>query len=178
MAVGPLLLLIVLNCFVMVSVIRKGASGEYAILYLEDDCVRLSIVPISRGLRHIESHTRCLPLHLLQFHRTAGQLPRAGSLRTGSSRIATFTNALTVRFKLKHVIVYLVDLSNLLVVINCTANFFVYLSFGSSFRRTLCSIFSSSGGSKPSGNVSLLTNEAESPQRNHTSTTQGRTHFR
>uniref|UniRef100_A0A183BL30 G_PROTEIN_RECEP_F1_2 domain-containing protein n=1 Tax=Globodera pallida TaxID=36090 RepID=A0A183BL30_GLOPA len=35
------------------------------------------------------------------------------------------------------VIVYLVDLSNLLVVINCTANFFVYLIFGNSFRRTL-----------------------------------------
>uniref|UniRef100_A0A914DG47 G-protein coupled receptors family 1 profile domain-containing protein n=1 Tax=Acrobeloides nanus TaxID=290746 RepID=A0A914DG47_9BILA len=43
---------------------------------------------------------------------------------------------------LKNTIVYLVDLSNLLVVINCTANFFVYLIFGASFRRSLKKLWS------------------------------------
>ncbi|KAH7702259.1 Protein FRPR-14 [Aphelenchoides avenae] len=49
---------------------------------------------------------------------------------------------LTLYEQLKHVIVYLVDLSNLLVVINCTANFFVYLTFGNSFRKSLRKILS------------------------------------
>uniref|UniRef100_A0A7I4KHH2 G-protein coupled receptors family 1 profile domain-containing protein n=1 Tax=Brugia malayi TaxID=6279 RepID=A0A7I4KHH2_BRUMA len=39
--------------------------------------------------------------------------------------------------KAYHLLVYLVDMSNLLVVINCTGNFFCYLFFGASFRRTL-----------------------------------------
>lgn len=36
-----------------------------------------------------------------------------------------------------NILVYLVDMSNLLVVVNGTANFFCYLTFGASFRRTL-----------------------------------------
>uniref|UniRef100_A0A2K6VJD2 G_PROTEIN_RECEP_F1_2 domain-containing protein n=1 Tax=Onchocerca volvulus TaxID=6282 RepID=A0A2K6VJD2_ONCVO len=39
--------------------------------------------------------------------------------------------------KVYDVLIYLVDMSNLLVIINCTSNFFCYLFFGGSFRRTL-----------------------------------------
>lgn len=49
------------------------------------------------------------------------------------------------------VIVYLVDLSNLLVVINCTANFFVYLLFGRSFRCTLRKICWGKGSEENEG---------------------------
>ncbi len=38
-------------------------------------------------------------------------------------------------FQLQNMIIYLVDLSNLLVVINCTANFFVYLVSSSHILR-------------------------------------------
>uniref|UniRef100_A0A914Q171 Uncharacterized protein n=1 Tax=Panagrolaimus davidi TaxID=227884 RepID=A0A914Q171_9BILA len=40
-------------------------------------------------------------------------------------------------------------MSNLLVVINCTLNFFVYTIFGESFRRTLKTLFISQPQAKP-----------------------------
>ncbi|KAI1728732.1 serpentine type 7TM GPCR chemoreceptor srw domain-containing protein [Ditylenchus destructor] len=99
MAVGPLLLLIVLNIFVVITVIRKGASED-------SDTISLILVVFL----FIFCNFTALLLNFLE---------------------------LTLYEQLKHIIVYLVDLSNLLVVINCTANFFVYVIFGNSFRRSL-----------------------------------------
>uniref|UniRef100_A0A915D8H5 UMP-CMP kinase n=1 Tax=Ditylenchus dipsaci TaxID=166011 RepID=A0A915D8H5_9BILA len=99
MAVGPLLLLVVLNIFVVINVIRKGASED-------SDTISLILVVFL----FIFCNFNALLLNFLE---------------------------LTLYEQLKHIIVYLVDMSNLLVVINCTANFFVYLIFGNSFRRSL-----------------------------------------
>lgn len=65
---------------------------------------------------------------------------------------------LTLYEQLSHVIVYLVDLSNLLVVVNCTANFFLYLIFGNSFRQSLYKIMA---GRPPLKQANLLWPEDE-----------------
>uniref|UniRef100_A0A1I8ADM5 G_PROTEIN_RECEP_F1_2 domain-containing protein n=1 Tax=Steinernema glaseri TaxID=37863 RepID=A0A1I8ADM5_9BILA len=99
MAVGPLLLLVILNILVVSTVLTKGAGDD-------SDTVSLILVVCL----FIFCNFTALLVNFLE---------------------------LTLYDQLKGVIIYLVDMSNLLVVINCTANFFVYLIFGASFRRTL-----------------------------------------
>uniref|UniRef100_A0A914HZS0 G-protein coupled receptors family 1 profile domain-containing protein n=1 Tax=Globodera rostochiensis TaxID=31243 RepID=A0A914HZS0_GLORO len=99
MAVGPLVLLIVLNICIVVNVLKRPHDPD-------SDIISLILVVFL----FIFCNFTALLVNFLE---------------------------LTFSEQLKHVIVYLVDLSNLLVVINCTANFFVYLIFGNSFRRTL-----------------------------------------
>jgi len=96
MAVGPLLLLVVLNICVVFNVITKGSSGE--------DTVSLILVVFFFIFCNV---------------------------------IALLVNYLEMALDEQNIIVYLVDLSNLLVVTNSTCNFFVYLIFGAGFRRTL-----------------------------------------
>lgn len=98
LAVGPLLLLIALNTFVICNVI-KGAKNE--------ECDTISLILVV--CLFISCNTAALLVNFLE---------------------------LALYEKLKDIIAYLVDLSNLLVVINCTANFFVYLIFGASFRAS------------------------------------------
>ncbi|KAI6193033.1 G-PROTEIN-RECEP-F1-2 domain-containing protein [Aphelenchoides besseyi] len=117
MAVGPLLLLIVLNICVVWTVFRKGASED-------SDTVSLILVVCF----FIFCNFTALLVNFLE---------------------------LTLYEQLKHVIVYLVDLSNLLVVINCTANFFLYMIFGNSFRRSLLKLLATQR------QVNLLWTEAE-----------------
>ncbi|VDM68813.1 unnamed protein product [Strongylus vulgaris] len=50
---------------------------------------------------------------------------------------ALLVNFMEIILNNPNILVYFVDLSNLLVVINGTANFFCYLIFGASFKRTL-----------------------------------------
>ncbi|VDL71958.1 unnamed protein product [Nippostrongylus brasiliensis] len=50
---------------------------------------------------------------------------------------ALLVNFMEIILNNPNILVYFVDLSNLLVVINGTANFFCYLIFGASFRNTL-----------------------------------------
>ncbi|VDP60029.1 unnamed protein product [Heligmosomoides polygyrus] len=50
---------------------------------------------------------------------------------------ALLVNFMEIILNNPNILVYFVDLSNLLVVINGTANFFCYLTFGASFRHTL-----------------------------------------
>ncbi|VDN01915.1 unnamed protein product [Thelazia callipaeda] len=99
MAVGPLLLIVILNALVVRVVLKKGTS---------DDSDTISLI---------------LVVFMFIFCNSA----------------ALMVNFIEMVFaeKVYHMLVYLVDMSNLLVVINCTGNFFCYLFFGASFRRTL-----------------------------------------
>ncbi|RCN28047.1 hypothetical protein ANCCAN_26215 [Ancylostoma caninum] len=65
------------------------------------------------------------------------------------------------------ILVYFVDLSNLLVVINGTANFFCYLCFGASFRHTLKKILSGFWKEKPKLIWTMNGNE-KIPDSHHT----------
>ncbi|VIO93998.1 Uncharacterized protein BM_BM4879 [Brugia malayi] len=99
MAVGPLLLIVILNVLVVRAVLKNGTS---------DDSDTISLI---------------LVVFMFIFCNSA----------------ALLVNFIEMVFaeKAYHLLVYLVDMSNLLVVINCTGNFFCYLFFGASFRRTL-----------------------------------------
>ncbi|KAI6220957.1 G-PROTEIN-RECEP-F1-2 domain-containing protein [Aphelenchoides fujianensis] len=121
MAVGPLLLLIVLNICVVVTVLRKGAS---------EDSDTLSLILVVCFF--IFCNFTALLVNFLE---------------------------LTLYEQLKHVIVYLVDLSNLLVVVNCTANFFLYMLFGNSFRRSFKKLMATRESTKQ---ANLLWPEGES----------------
>ncbi|CAJ0564592.1 unnamed protein product, partial [Mesorhabditis spiculigera] len=101
LAVGPLILLILLNiCVVYTVVTRKEDNGE------ESDTVSLILVVFF----FIFCNFTALLVNFLEliFMYQVGQLG--------------------------DILVYLVDLSNLLIVINATANFFCYFLFGVSFR--------------------------------------------
>ncbi|CAD5214425.1 unnamed protein product [Bursaphelenchus xylophilus] len=121
MAVGPLLMLIVLNICVVFTVVTKGASED-------SDTISLILVVCF----FIGCNFTALLVNFLE---------------------------LTLYEQLSHVIAYLVDLSNLLVVVNCTANFFLYWIFGNSFRQSLYKILS---GRTPLKQANLLWPEDES----------------
>ena len=56
---------------------------------------------------------------------------------------------LTLYEQLKGTLVYLVDMSNFLIVINGSCNFFIYLIFGKSFRESFFEIIGYSKKDKP-----------------------------
>ncbi|MFH4975520.1 hypothetical protein AB6A40_002229 [Gnathostoma spinigerum] len=99
MAVGPLVMIVVLNACVVTAVMKKGASED-------SDTISLILV-----------------VFMFIF----------------CNAVALGVNFIEMIFadQVQDILVYLVDMSNLLVVINCTGNFFCYLFFGASFRRIL-----------------------------------------
>ncbi|VDK53540.1 unnamed protein product [Anisakis simplex] len=99
MAVGPLLLIVILNICVVRAVLKIGASED--------------------------SDTVSLILVVFMF-----------IICNAAALLVNFIEMLFAE-KIYHILVYLVDMSNLLVVVNCTGNFFCYFFFGNSFRRTL-----------------------------------------
>ncbi|CEF59797.1 FMRFamide receptor [Strongyloides ratti] len=107
MAVGPLIVLVILNICVVVSVCSKSNTIE------EDD--------------GIDEEDGTISLILVVF------------FFIFCNFIALIVNFLELIFQqqLEATMAYLIDMSNLLVVINCTANFFVYLIFSPAFKRTL-----------------------------------------
>ncbi|KAF7639368.1 G_PROTEIN_RECEP_F1_2 domain-containing protein [Meloidogyne graminicola] len=128
MAIGPLVLLIILNVGIVLNAIKRPREPD-------SDIISLVLVV-------------CLFIFC--------------------NFTALLVNFLELTFaeQLKYLIVYLVDLSNLLVVINCTANFFVYLIFGQSFRKTLIKIFFNKNKSITKGNNKLLINEENVKRKN------------
>nr|CDJ93685.1 Hypothetical protein CBG16906 [Haemonchus contortus] len=62
---------------------------------------------------------------------------------------ALLVNFMEIILNNPNILVYFVDLSNLLVVINGTANFFCYLIFGAGFRLTLKKILCNFRKEKP-----------------------------
>lgn len=79
---------------------------------------------------------------------------------------ALLVNFMEIILNNPNILVYFVDLSNLLVVINGTANFFCYLTFGASFRHTLKKILCSCRTEKPKMIWTL--NGNEKPAAHHT----------
>ncbi|GMR36081.1 hypothetical protein PMAYCL1PPCAC_06276, partial [Pristionchus mayeri] len=129
MAVGPLCLLIVINVCVVFMVIFKSKTRPPTAVSLhlsqnehnseepeESDLTSLILVVFF----FIFCNSTALFVNFLEMIMAAN---------------ATEDNPPS------NVFVYLVDFSNLLIVVNGTMNFFCYLIFGSSFRRTLNEIF-------------------------------------
>ncbi|CAD6198778.1 unnamed protein product [Caenorhabditis auriculariae] len=79
---------------------------------------------------------------------------------------ALLVNFLEIIFNDPNMLVYLVDLSNLLVVVNGTANFFCYFIFGSSFRNTLKKVVFGKNGKR--GKLWVAAGEAQCSQQSHT----------
>ncbi|CAI4221410.1 unnamed protein product [Auanema sp. JU1783] len=131
LAIGPLLLLILLNICVVFTVLTKKSDGG-----------------------RVDSDTISLILVVFFF--------------IFCNFTALLVNFMEIILNDPNILVYFVDLSNLLVVINGTCNFYCYLIFGASFRKTLkeilCEknekspkfIWDRSGGSKIPENHTLL----------------------
>uniref|UniRef100_A0AC34QKR1 G-protein coupled receptors family 1 profile domain-containing protein n=1 Tax=Panagrolaimus sp. JU765 TaxID=591449 RepID=A0AC34QKR1_9BILA len=111
LAVGPLLLLIVLNVCVVATVFMKKNDDNEG----ESDTISLILVVFM----FIFCNFTALLINFLE---------------------------LTLYEQLKGTLVYLVDMSNFLIVINGSCNFFIYLIFGKSFRQ---SFFELIGKSSP-----------------------------
>uniref|UniRef100_A0A7E4V458 G_PROTEIN_RECEP_F1_2 domain-containing protein n=1 Tax=Panagrellus redivivus TaxID=6233 RepID=A0A7E4V458_PANRE len=134
LAVGPLLLLIVLNICVVFTVVCKRPRGRQPVPTTDDldDSEQFDTEADSAG-----DDTISLILVVFFF-----------IFSNFTALLINFLE-LTLYEQLKHVIVYLVDMSNLLVVCNCTVNFFVYLTFGKTFRSTLKEILGFKPALKP-----------------------------
>ncbi|CAJ0606336.1 unnamed protein product [Cylicocyclus nassatus] len=79
---------------------------------------------------------------------------------------ALLVNFMEIILNNPNILVYFVDLSNLLVVINGTANFFCYLIFGASFRRTLQKVLSNPW-TKPKV-IWTISDSEKAPDSHHT----------
>uniref|UniRef100_A0A1I7UJL6 G_PROTEIN_RECEP_F1_2 domain-containing protein n=1 Tax=Caenorhabditis tropicalis TaxID=1561998 RepID=A0A1I7UJL6_9PELO len=107
LAIGPLTLLILLNVCVVFTVVTKGSADENG--GKENGFEKR---------RHNIPNPRRLFFIFCNF-------------------TALMVNFMELIFNDPTMLVYFVDLSNLLVVVNGTANFFCYFIFGTSFRNTL-----------------------------------------
>ncbi|KAF8362250.1 frpr-14 [Pristionchus pacificus] len=126
MAVGPLLLLIVINiCVVSMVVYRSktrppaGKGGE--------------ITERGTGIAEEAEESDLTSLILVVFFFI---FCNSTALFVNFLEMILAANA-TEENPPSNIFVYLVDFSNLLIVVNGTANFFCYLLFGASFKRTL-----------------------------------------
>ncbi|KAE9549585.1 hypothetical protein FO519_007206 [Halicephalobus sp. NKZ332] len=114
LAVGPLLLLVVLNICVVATVATKKNNDPEG----ESDTISLVLVVFM----FIFCNFNALLINFLE---------------------------LTLYEQLKGTLVYLVDMSNFLIVINGSCNFFIYLIFGKSFRESFFEIIGYPKQTKP-----------------------------
>ncbi|RCN39737.1 hypothetical protein ANCCAN_14358 [Ancylostoma caninum] len=127
------------------------AIGPLALLILLNVCVVFTV--ITKGSESDESDTMSLILVVFFF--------------IFCNFTALLVNFMEIILNNPKILVYFVDLSNLLVVINGTANFFCYLCFGASFRHTLKKILSGFWKEKPKLIWTMNGNE-KIPDSHHT----------
>ncbi|GMT13852.1 hypothetical protein PFISCL1PPCAC_5149, partial [Pristionchus fissidentatus] len=130
LAVGPLCLLIVINICVVFIVIRKSRKRP-----ANEKLAGIFIFKNNFSVEPEESDLTSLILVVFFFIFCNSTALFVNFLEMIMAANATEENPPSSIF------VYLVDFSNLLIVVNGTMNFFCYLIFGASFRRTLMEIF-------------------------------------
>ncbi|KAK6038919.1 hypothetical protein COOONC_23576 [Cooperia oncophora] len=148
LAIGPLTLLVLLNICVVFTVLtnRTPESGEIMSFYCKK-----TVIHYSRILDDSDTISLILVVFFFIF----------------CNFTALLVNFMEIILNNPNILVYFVDLSNLLVVINGTANFFCYLIFGASFRLTLKKILCSFRKEKPKM-IWTINGDEKIPSANHT----------
>ncbi|PIC47808.1 hypothetical protein B9Z55_007024 [Caenorhabditis nigoni] len=145
LAIGPLSLLILLNVCVVFTVVTKGSN--------EENGGNLNFpfwsATADRPPTKFMNLRVNMPESVCVLDRRMHEVWSAGGEDDTISLIlvvfffifcnftALMVNFMEIIFDDPTMLVYFVDLSNLLVVVNGTANFFCYFIFGTSFRNTL-----------------------------------------